>query len=180
MRKRDMHNVAATTLLEELSHDDVSSIEKLGLNSEIIAALVSLDTKEKIELVKQASKYLKLSIDVDALAKQINRVEGLRDERELENYFLIKYAPYRLMNSLFGMHATEFSQRRKRLGIDGKSGRPNIGDEKTDAAVWTLWKKLEELEVRERYIKVSELSNQNIDTIWTVLQRYEFGIQDVG
>ena len=180
MQKKELYDAAALTLIRELDNDDLASIEDLGLTNDVIAALATLDVNEKIELVRHASKYMKLSIDIDALERQINRIENLRDDRELENYFLIKYAPFKLMNSLFGMHATEFSHRRKRLGVDGKSGRPNYCDEETEALVWNLWKQSENLELKERYIKTAELSNQNIDTVWSILQRYEFGNKNVG
>lgn len=173
METHELYSDAAEILFRKLATDHHFEADSLGLDDETVGLLVALDFNDQASLIKDAEKYLNLSIDVEALRKQLRKVESLRRDRETEDYYLIKYAPYRLMNQLFGMHATEFSQRRKRLGIDGKSGRPVLCDEQTDNLIWELWQHHKNLDLKSRYIKVAELSNQNIDTIWTSLQRVD-------
>lgn len=173
METHELYSDAAEILFRKLATDHHFEADSLGLDDETVGLLVALDFNDQASLIKDAEKYLNLSIDVEALRKQLRKVESLRQDRETEDYYLIKYAPYRLMNQLFGMHATEFSQRRKRLGIDGKSGRPVLCDEQTDNLIWELWQHHKNLDLKSRYIKVAELSNQNIDTIWTSLQRVD-------
>jgi hypothetical protein len=173
METHELYSDAAEILFRKLATDHHFEADSLGLDDETVGLLVALDFNDQASLIKDAEKYLNLSIDVEALRKQLRKVESLRRDRETEDYYLIKYAPYRLMNQLFGMHATEFSQRRKRLGIDGKSGRPVLCDEQTDNLIWELWQHHKNLDLKSRYIKVAELANQNIDTIWTSLQRVD-------
>jgi hypothetical protein len=173
METHELYSDAAQILFRKLATDHHFEADSIGLDDETVGLLVALDFSDQASLIKDAEKYLNLSIDIEALRKQLRKVESLRRDRETEDYYLIKYAPYRLMNQLFGMHATEFSQRRKRLGIDGKSGRPVLCDERTDNLIWELWQRHKNLDLKSRYIKVAELSNQNIDTIWTSLQRVD-------
>lgn len=173
MEKHELYSDAAQILFRKLTTDPHFEAECLGLDDETVSLLVSLDFNDQVSLIKSAEKYLNLAINAEALRSQLRKVENLRRDRETEDYYLIKYAPYRLMNQLFGMHATEFSLRRKRLGIDGKSGRPLLCDEQTDSLIWELWQQHKDLDLKSRYIKVAELSNQNIDTIWASLQRVD-------
>ena len=173
METQEFYSDAAQLLFRKINTDHHFEAGSLGLDDEMVSLLIALDFNDQVSLIKDAAKYLNLSINAEALRKQLRKVESLRRDREAEDYYLIKYAPYKLMNQLFGLHATEFSQRRKRLGIDGKSGRPVLCDEQTDSLIWELWKRHGNLDLKSRYIKVAELSNQNIDTIWASLQRVD-------
>lgn len=173
METHELYSDAAQLLFRRLATDHHFEAGCLGLDDETISLLIALNFNDQVSLIKDAAKYLNLSIDSDALRKQLRKIESLRRDREIEDYYLIKYAPYKLMNQLFGMHATEFSQRRRRLGIDGKSGRPVLCNEQTDSMIWELWTRYQSLDLKNRYIKVAELSNQNIDTIWSSLQRVD-------
>jgi hypothetical protein len=176
MEAHELYSDAAQLLFRKLATDHHFEADALGLDDEMIGLLASLDFNDQTSLIKDAAKYLNLSIDAEALKKQLQKVEFQRCDREIEDYYLIKYAPYKLMHQLFGLHATEFSQRRKRLGIDGKTGRPVLCDEQVDSEIWKLWQRYLELDLKNRYVKVAELSNQNIDTIWASLQRIDAGL----
>ena len=96
-----------------------------------------------------AQHYVLININSSALERQIKELENKREERELEDIYLLQGAPLILMRRLFGMHASEFSRRRNILNIRGVgSGRPPLCDEKSEHLVWKLWQHYNQLNER--------------------------------
>jgi hypothetical protein len=83
-----------------------------------------LNLTEQKSLVQSAQHYVVININTSALERLIKELEDKREEKELEDIYLLQGAPLMLMRRLFGMHASEFSRRRNVLNIRGVgSGR---------------------------------------------------------
>ena len=105
--------------------------------------------------------------------RQIKELEDKREEKELEDIYLLQGAPLILMRRLFGMHASEFSRRRNILNIRGAgSGRPPLCDEETDHLVWKLWLHHKQLDERERFLKIADETSLDLHLIWSALREH--------
>jgi len=113
-----------------------------------------------------------------ALDHQLTYICHTDNGENIANEFLALGAPLMMMRELFGMHANEFTLRRRVLGLKGENrGRPRI-DEVSETFIWDLWYKLRDMELRARYLKAVELSGETMLSIWTAVKRYEqFGVK---
>jgi len=146
----------------------------LDIHNDLLYRLRKLDAYGQKLIASKASQFLSVVIDNNELQKQIDNLESQVNERELEDTYLMHLAPCKLMRQLFGMHATEFSQRRKFLGLS-KQGqhRPRYCDEKTELIIWQQWKKTEDIiDERERYLLVSKKTKQPINIIYAAVKCY--------
>jgi hypothetical protein len=165
---------AAVSLLAILGQNNPAEIESLGLHDDLLLRLVSLRPIERELLIKNAAHFLTLELDIRALERLLNLLDRRRAERDLEDEFLLLGAPLTLMRRLFGMHAAEFSLRRRQLKMAGQgNGRPPCIDEATEYCVWKFWHACRNLDERQRLLKTAELSNQDLSVVWTALKRHE-------
>lgn len=141
------------------------------LPDNLITLMSKLNLTEQKSLVQHAQHYVAININPSALERQIKELEDKREERELEDIYLLHGAPLVLMRRLFGMHASEFSRRRNVLNIRGVgSGRPPLCDEETDHLVWKLWQRHNQLDERERFIMIADETNLDLHLIWSALR----------
>lgn len=172
-----LSSAAAVSLLGVLGQNNPAEIDSLGLHDDLLVGLTSLGPIEREMLIRHASRFLTLELDIKALERLLALLERRRSERELEDEFLLLGAPLTLMKRLFGMHAAEFSLRRRRLKMAGQgNGRPPSIDEATEHAVWKYWHACKGLDERERLLKTAELSNRDLSVVWTALKRHELSL----
>lgn len=169
-----LSSAAAVSLLGVLGQNNPAEIENLGLHDDLLVRLTSLKPTERELLIKNAAHFLTLELDIKALERLLNALDRRRTERELEDEFLLLGAPLMLMKRLFGMHAAEFSLRRRRLRMAGQgNGRPPSVDEVTEHSVWKYWQACKGLDERQRLLKTAELANRDLSVVWTALKRHE-------
>lgn len=168
-----MCRAAAKRLISSLSLLQGIPVEESNIPDEIIAWIADLNLTQQDLLIQRANRYLSLTLDVTALQRQISEIEVLREERDLEDRFLLLGAPLRLMRRLFGMHAYEFSRRRKVLNIQGSgNGRPPSCTEETEHLVWNLWQSYQHSDERDRFMTIAEQTGLDLHIIWSALREH--------
>jgi hypothetical protein len=164
---------AAKTLMSYLESLQSIHFKTNTLPDNLITLMSKLNLTEQKSLVQSAQHYVVVNIKTSALERQIKEIEDKREEKELEDIYLLQGAPLILMRRLFGMHASEFSRRRNVLNIRGVgSGRPPLCDEESDHLVWKLWQHHKQLEERERFLKIADETSLDLHLIWSALREY--------
>lgn len=145
----------------------------LNIHNELLYRLRKLNAYGQNIIASKADEFLCVKIDDDELQHQINNLAEQVAERELEDEYIKCLAPCKLMRQLFGMHATEFSQRRKFLGLS-KQGqhRPRYCNKDTEFAIWQHWKKTEGMDERKRYLLVAKKTDQPLNLIYAAVKSY--------
>jgi len=162
---------AAKTLISSLDSLQSIHFKNNGLPDKLITLISKLNLTEQSCLIRSAQKYLAISINSDALERQINELESKREEQELEDTYLLQGAPLVLMRRLFGMHASEFSRRRSILNIRGAgNGRPPQCSEETEHQVWKIWQQNLKDGERERFLKIADTTGLDLHLIWSALR----------
>lgn len=162
---------AAKTLMSSLDSLHSIHFEHGVIPDELITAMSKLNLNQQKALAERARYFIDVAIDSNALKRQLYELEESREERELEDTYLLHGAPLILMRRLFGIHASEFSRRRSILNIRGAgSGRPPLCDEETDHLVWELWLHHKQLDERERFLKIADETRLDLHLIWSALR----------
>ena len=168
-----MCQAAARSLISSLDSLQSDHFENNHLPDELISVISKFNLTQQRSLIRNARKFLSVKLNTSALEHQIAELENSREERELEDTYLLQGAPLVLMRRLFGMHASEFSRRRHALKIQGAgSGRPPQCDESTEHKVWSLWTRFQDIEERERFMKIAEEIGLDLHLIWSALREH--------
>lgn len=166
-----MSRSAAKTLMSSLESLQSIHFKTNSLSDNLITIMSKLNLTEQKSLVQHAQHYVVISINSTALERQIKELENKREERELEDIYLLQGAPLILMRRLFGMHASEFSRRRNILNIRGVgSGRPPLCAEESEHLAWKLWQHYSQLDERERFLKIADETSLDLHLIWSALR----------
>lgn len=168
-----MCRAAAKELVISLESLQSSHFKNNAIPDRIIATIYSLNLTDQQSLIGRAPRYLQIILDIPSLNQQITELENCKEEKELENIYLLQGAPLVLMRRLFGLHASEFSRRRDSLNIRGAgNGRPPLCDEQTEHEVWSLWNKYAALSERDRFLRIAEKTHLDLHLIWSALRDY--------
>lgn len=168
-----MCRAAAKSLISSLNSLQAIPPEECVVPDDLVACMADLNLTQQDFLVQRAHRYLAVTVDTGALQKQISELDVMREERELEDYYLLLGAPLKLMRRLFGMHACEFSRRRKVLNIKGAgSGRPPVCSEETEHLVWNTWQNFAHTDERKRFVLVAESTELDLHIIWSSLREH--------
>jgi hypothetical protein len=164
---------AIKKILYSLSNCHSEDFTDYALPDRLIDKLSELSFTQQEMLLEKASAYFSFELNVPEMDRQLEIIDQLRDDRQIEDIFLVQGAPLKLMRRLFGMHASEFSRRRDAMCLKHSgSGRPIRCDEKTDHYLWHLWAAHSKLDERERFLTVAEESCLNLHNIWNSLREY--------
>jgi len=157
------------SLIEECS--DLPDL--LGIDNDLLHRLRKLDAYGQKIIASKASTFLFAGINNGELQKQINSLADQLYEKELEDEYLMRQAPYKLMQELFGMHTVEFCQRRKLLGLFRQGQhRPSYCDEETESLILQHWRETKRLNMKLRYLMIAKKINQPINSIWAVAKKH--------
>ncbi|WP_299772470.1 STY4526/YPO1902 family pathogenicity island replication protein [uncultured Pseudoteredinibacter sp.] len=141
------------------------------LDDDLIFMLSNLTLGQQRFLIERAHNFIDISLKINVLKSKINELKDHSTTREIEDTYLLHGAPLCLMKRLFGIHATEFSRRRKLLNLAGSgSGRPRLTDENTEHTVWKHWQSFSNLRERERFIRTAEKTGLDLHVVWTSLK----------
>lgn len=174
-----IHKLIAQAALEgvcqRLAAGDVSAVLAAGLTIEEVKALQNLRMPEWQQVVQHGNGFVRIDIDHELLQRVLERVELVREEDEQQNLMLRMLAPLPMMREIFGMHSTEYSGRRKMLGLEGTAvGRPPSCEEATEVNVWTAWQETEHIRpLWLRFVTVAEATEKPLNVIWQVVRRHE-------
>ena len=164
--------IAAAELLMRLFESEyLTTHEEIALSDEELLHLSKLTLNQQRQLIDHGYHFLSVAIDAKSLRRKLNDIALMSDTHELEDQFLLLGAPHVLMRRLFGMHASEFSRRRQMLSIGGSgTGRPRTCSEQTEHIIWYQWQKYENLDERERFLRVAESTGEDLHAIWSALR----------
>ncbi len=168
---KQLCKAAAQTLLIEIERSYTSPQPLTALTNNEQFFLSNLTLGQQKFLVEKAEQFMHIQLDLDNLRLKLKEIRELEDLKELENKHLLLGAPLCLMRRLFGLHAAEFSHRRKLLNIGGTSnGRPKHCDEHTEHAIWKSWDSLENIDERYRFVQVAENTGLDLHQVWVALK----------
>lgn len=171
--EKDLCSAVVRALLLEIETYSLGSSSFLSLLEQDILSLSSLDISQQKLLIKNAFNYVEININIESLRFRLNEIANQKEYRELEDTFLVLGAPLCLMRRLFGIHASEFSNRRRILNLAGNnSGRPRRVEESTEHYIWKVWIEHSNLDQRERLLKVSDETGTDLHTIWNALKEH--------
>lgn len=143
-----------------------------GLDSNVIDSLSKLTLEEQRFITTRAENFLNFQFNQPVLSTLLSDLQRKQKDQEIENRFILNSATSRMMGALFGMHTTEFSARRKTLGLAGKGQhRPAKCDLNIELDIIQYWHEAEQMEERERYMHVSQKSEQAFNVVWPAIQR---------
>lgn len=163
----------ATTIFNEFHHT-VRNYHDIGIDDALATTLSKLTFAEVRTIASRANRFLTIHIDAESLEQLISHAANDRADSELQDRFLYNYATSAMMREFFGMHTTEFCNRRKILGLAGQGQhRPQYCNEETEIAIWTHFQANNDIEIRERYLKVSELTGQPLNIVYPAIKRNE-------
>lgn len=164
---------AGESLMRLLESSYLTIHEALSLDEDELLQLSQLSLAQQRHLIHHAHRYLRVTIDEQALRRTLQDLNASKVNHELENEYLLLGATLRMMRDLFGMHASEFSRRRQLLGMGGQDiGRPKQCTEKTEHIIWHQWQAHDHLGDRERFLTVAEKTGESLQTIWRAVQPY--------
>ncbi|PHS00155.1 MAG: hypothetical protein COA78_24205 [Blastopirellula sp.] len=162
---------AIKKILNSLNKCHSEDFTDYAIPDRLIDKLSELSFTQQEMFVERAARYFTFKLDVPEMDRQLELIDKLREERQIEDIFLVQGAPLKLMRRLFGMHASEFSRRRDALCLKHSgSGRPMLCDEKTDHYLWHLWEAYGEMNEHERFLTLAEESGLNLHNIWNSLR----------
>lgn len=160
-------------LLRSLNSIHSKNFSNLELSDKLIEEMADLNYTQQEMLLSHAQAYFSFTLNPKELHRQIEKIEEMRNDKELEDVFLLRGAPFEMMRRLFGMYATEFTRRREVLGIKGQSsGRPLQCDEIVDHRIFHLWQQHECLAERDRFMMIAKESNVDLRYVWNSLRTY--------
>lgn len=164
---------AVDSLLKRVGGARMQSVGQIEGDPAVILKLLNISLEQRESLIKCARRFVTIDIDMAALDQQLNQLCQYGNNDDQENEFLLLEAPLAMMRELFGMHASEFSMRRRALGLGGENrGRPRI-DEQGEAVIWDVWHELKDLDIRERYLKTAGRTGKRLLAVWTAVKRYK-------
>ena len=168
-----LSRVTAEKFMASLDQINSENFELSTISDNLIECLALLNFNQQHSLINKADKFIKISIDTNALQLQLELIQQSIKENELICEYILRGAPRDLMRRLFGMHAQEFSRRRASLGLSGSAwGRPAKREEETDIAIWKHWEKYENIEEKVRFLKLSKQLELDLHIIWSSLREY--------
>ncbi len=168
------YTALAASLFHQIPNEKNRHCPKIGMNDELASRLTSLSLSELRALTLKAERFLTIRIDKPVLEQILLEVANDDDNSELQDQFLYHYATNTMMREFFGMHTTEFCARRKLLGLAGKGQhRPQYCDEETEIRIWKQFQRFGHLDIRQRYLKVAEITGQPLNIVWPAIQRHK-------
>ncbi len=174
MDTQGTYTALAVSLFQQIPSEGNQHCPKIGINGELASLLTSLTLSELHSVALKAERFLTVRIDKPVLEQALLEVASEDDNIELQDQFLYDYATNRMMREFFGMHTTEFSARRKIMGLAGKGQhRPQYCDEETEILIWKQFQRYDHLDIRQRYLKVAEVTGQPLNIVWPAIQRHE-------
>ena len=156
---------------ERLADDDVEALFELGFTVDEINTLDGIALQQLHHLNRLGDHFLTVTIDHRRLAHALEHIQHEAEHQALQDKLLRWRAPAPMMRALFGMRASDYAKRRKRLGLSGRDvGRPAIPDEATERRVWAVWREHSQLTDSERYLQVAEVTKLPLNVVWAVVQ----------
>lgn len=172
METSSAYSELAVSLFNLIPSSKIRKDTALGITDELANRLSEITLSDIRCIASRADRFLSIRVDISALEQTLADLARHKKETALQDEYLCNQATYTMMRDLFGMHTTEFSSRRKLLGLAGKGQhRPQYCDEKTEIMIWKVWEQFGDLELRERYLKVAKTTGLPLNIIRPAIDR---------
>lgn len=174
MDRSNNHSVFAISLLNLIPSLKNGQRVSYGLNEHLSSRLCQFSISDLDFIASRASRYLTVCVDAPELERVLAEISQKKEDEMLQDELLSLHATFSMMRELFGMHTTEFSARRKSLGLAGiGQHRPQSCNEETENAIWNAWQKYYDLDIRRRYLNVANVTEQPLNVVWSAVKRYQ-------
>lgn len=130
-----------TDAIHALKDGNVRHCESLGFTYDELNAINRLSMDELFILSRASSQFIHVTINHEVLRQILAQTKQEIYLQQRINRAIELGGSIDLLNQFFGLSSNEISARRRLVGISISQGRSRIPDEKTDAQIWTMWKK---------------------------------------
>lgn len=114
------------------------------------------------------------AIDRDLFQRLIHHVQRTRQSQALCDELIARDAPLPMMHRLYGMEASEYAERGRRIGLRRIPGRPHEPTEAEETAICKAFDDLGKPEhdnlTPEDYLQIHRLTSVPLRTLWHVIQ----------
>jgi len=100
----------------------------------------------------------------------IDKIERSTNRDDLAAELVKRFAPWPLMDCLINMSKKDLSALRKRFGIVRPNGRISRLSPEAEKQVLALWDHLEEFDVMERCLVLSQKTDIMVHQLWPIIQ----------
>jgi len=154
----------ALQVAKDLDH---TALQSLGLDMESIAAIKELNADQLSQLAGFGGLMINLKFNTKAIELGIKHIGNKSDHDSFIDELISMEAPFSLLEQYTSIDKSEFSNRRRMLGMVGRLGRPNLPSEDNALLIDEIWHGLdEEMEELVKYYQTSQITNIPIKNIY--------------
>lgn len=168
-----------TMLIDRLNRGGMDDLLNAGFSPEFLDGIRYITVWDLSQIISQDDSAFSVSINEDAILKNLHKIEVRRRYTKMREYFVKNYAPMQMMNELFRMSNEEVrSLREKLLGSDTKAGRAKMPPEDVRVDVHHYWdalkKKHPEATMPDLIFRLHQrFSNYGINSLYSALCEFE-------
>ncbi len=141
-RESELNNAVLRYICQCQASGDFKAIEKLGIDSDVLNSLRNMTVNEVLHASNIRSKFVTIVVDNKMLKNLFNHVKREAHAQQLINDLIAHGAPLKLVRDLTGIHAIEFSARRKMLNVD-YLGRTQSPTAEQEMCIYKHWRDLD-------------------------------------
>lgn len=141
-RESELNNAVLRYICQCQVYGDFKALEKLGIDSEVLDKLKSMTVNEVLHTSNIRSPFASITVDNKMLKNLFNHVSREAHAQQLITDLIANGAPLKLMRELTGIHAIEFSARRKMLNVD-YLGRTQSPTAEQEMSIYKYWRNLD-------------------------------------
>ncbi|EBG5300084.1 DUF2857 domain-containing protein [Salmonella enterica subsp. enterica serovar Oranienburg] len=165
-------NTLLFNLVMELKSGNIRRCEALGLEPEEMRMLRELSSDDLLYLSESKVSVLDVRIHHENLSLMLTQAR--REQKRLERIdrALALGASIEMMQTYFGLEASEVSARRRLEGIQIRKGRSSSPEEDKESALWEQWRDAgmispDSAEGLDVMMLMAEEQNVNLTSVWT-------------
>ena len=166
-------NTLLTQVLMELKSGNIRRCEAMGLTITELQELNRLTVEDLHYLVNTPVSILTFHINHTNLNMMLMRARQEQIRAQYIDRSLVLGGSIEMMQSFFGLTATEVSTRRRLMGIVVRQGRTQTPTEAEEIAVWALWNEekvtnLESLDALKVMMNIAEQQDIALTSVWAL------------
>lgn len=167
--------LVADLMVAALRQGNLENLKLFGFKPAQVALVRNLrlrDQKRLQQLYRDCLTNIRIEVDPVRLELTLGRLVEFDQEEDLINRMLRLGAGAAVMRALCGLHDKETVARRRELGVEASSGRARKPELEIQLGITVQWTQLAttEPDLRKRIVRLAELSELSIATIWTILR----------
>ncbi len=140
-RESELNNAVLRYICQCQVSGDFRALDKLGIESDVLEKLKVMTVNEVLHTSNIRSPFAKITVDNKMLKNLFNHVTREAHAQQLITDLISHGAPLKLVRDLTGIHAIEFSARRKMLNVDFL-GRTQSPSGEQEMCIYKYWRDL--------------------------------------